>query len=253
VSRRGVEAREIVTASKYKVWAWGGPVGLGATGSVFVGMSAVAKKATSVEPYIVGNELVCNMIARALLLPCPPGALLQKNGDTYFCSLDFNTAGHALPPISPSTVVSALPELSWGVLLFDILIMNGDRHPQNISYNTTTGELTLFDHSHAFMTTGGDIDLRMANAKGQLMIGGHCLAAELNTWNGFDSWVARVKSLPDYYLEGAVEEGCAVGMPHAKKSAIYDFLRERRDGIDGIVTNNKAAFPKMPAGPKVTP
>jgi hypothetical protein len=44
-----------------------------------------------------------------------------------------------------------------------------------------------------------------------------------------------------------------VGITHAKKSAIYDFLRERRDGIDGIVTNNKASFPKMPAGPKVTP
>jgi hypothetical protein len=160
VSQCGGRGKRIVTASKYKVWAWGGPVGLGATGSVFVGMSAVAKMATPAAPYIVGNELVCNMIARALLLPCPPGALLQKNGDTYFCSLDFNTAGHALPPISPSTVVGALPELSWGVVLFDVLIMNADRHPQNISYNTTTGELTLFDHSHAFMTTGGDVDVR---------------------------------------------------------------------------------------------
>src|SRR5690348_5320474 len=63
----------VVTASRYKVWAWGGPVGLGVTGSVYVSMSAVAKKATPVEPYIVGNELVCNMVARALLLPCPPG------------------------------------------------------------------------------------------------------------------------------------------------------------------------------------
>jgi hypothetical protein len=210
-------------------------------------MSAVAKMATPATPYIVGNELVCNMVARALLLPCPPGALLQKNGDVYFCSLDFNTAGQALPPINPSAVVGSLPDLSWGAVLFDILVMNGDRHPQNISHNTATGELTLFDHSHAFMSPNGDIDQRIGNAKGQLMIGGHCLAAELNTWNGFAPWVARIKSIPDYYLEGAVEEGCAVGIPHAKKSTIYDFFRERRDGIEGIVTNNKAAFPKMPA------
>jgi hypothetical protein len=91
--------------------------------------------------------------------------------------------------------------------------MINDRHPQNISHNTQTGQLTIFDHSHAFMTPSGDIDQRLASAKGQLAIGGHCFAAELNTWNGFSFWVARIKSLPDYYLEGAVEAGCGAGIP----------------------------------------
>jgi hypothetical protein len=67
------------------------------------------------------------MIARALLLPCPPGALLEKNGDGYFCSLDFNTAGQALPPINPGVVASAFADLSWGILLFDVLVMNHDK------------------------------------------------------------------------------------------------------------------------------
>jgi hypothetical protein len=64
-------------------------VGQGATSSVHVGIAAIAKKATPASPHIVGNELVCNIFARGLLLPCPPGALLQKNGDAYFCSLNF--------------------------------------------------------------------------------------------------------------------------------------------------------------------
>jgi hypothetical protein len=233
-------------ASKYKVWAWGGSVGQGATGSVYVGMSAVAKKATAAEPHIVGNELVCNIIARMLLLPCPPGALLQRNGDVYFCSLDFNTAGQALPPITPSTVVGNLPELSWGITLFDALVMNGDRHPQNISYNTVTKEVTIFDHSHAFMR-GGDVDAILTANNGKLAFGAHCLAAELNTWNGFAAWIAKIKVLPDYCLEGAVDAGCKVGIPQGKKVAIYDFLRARRDSLDAIVTNNKVVFPKLPA------
>jgi hypothetical protein len=241
-------------ASKYKVWAWGAPLGQGATGSVYVGLSAVAKKATAGAPHIVGNELACNIIARMLLLPCPPGALLQKNGDVYFCSLDFNTAGHALPPIDPAVVVGELPELSWGVTLFDVLIMNSDRHRQNISFDTTTKEVTIFDHSHAFMTPNGDVDATLGANKGHLAIGGHCLAAELNTWNGFAAWIDKVKLLPDYCLEGAVDAACKIGIPQGKKVPIYDFLRARRDALDAIVTNNKASFPKLPAnGPEVRP
>jgi hypothetical protein len=239
-----------VPASKYKVWGWGASVGQGATSSVYVGMSAIAKKATAATPYIVGNELVCNIIARMLLLPCPPGALLQKNGDVYFCSLDFNTAGQALPPITPSTVVSDLPELSWGITLFDVLIMNSDRHRQNISYNAQTKEVTIFDHSHAFMKPGGDIDATLNGNKDKPALGGHCLAAELNTWNGFASWIEKIKILPNYCLEGAVDAGCKVGIPQGKKTTICDFMRARRDSIDTIITKNKAVFPKLPpAGP----
>ena len=212
-------------------------------------MSAVAKKATAAQPHIVGNELVCNIIARMLLLPCPPGALLEKNGEVYFCSLDFNMAGQALPPITPSAVVATLPALSWGITLFDVLVMNDDRHPQNISHNTQTNQVTIFDHSHAFMKPSGDIDGILNGNRNQPAIGGHCLAAELNTWNGFSTWTARVKALPDYCLEGAIEAGCEVGIPHGKKVTIYDFMRARRDGIDTIVRNNKAIFPKLPPHP----
>jgi hypothetical protein len=233
-------------ASKYKVWAWGAAVGQGATGSVYVGMSAIAKTSTPATPYVVANELVCSKIAQMLLLPCPPGALLEKNGDVYFCSLDFNAAGQALPPINPAAVVAALPELSWGVTLFDVFVMNTDRHPGNMSYNRQKNELTIFDHSHAFMRPNGDVDATLAANRGQLAIGGHCFAAELNTWNGFAAWTARIKAVPDYFLAGVINAGCKVGIAPGKEAAIYDFFRERRDTIDVIVTNNKAAFPKLP-------
>src|SRR5260221_101114 len=234
-------------ASKYKVWAWGAPVGVGATDSVHIGMAAIAKKSTPATPLIVGNELVCSMIARMALLPCPPGALLENNGDTYFCSLDFNTAGQALPPAPAAGVVAELPELLWGVILFDVLVMNPDRHAGNISYNRQTKELTIFDHSHAFLQANGDVDAILNANKDVPAIGGHCLAAEINTWNGFTTWTVRIKAMPDYYLEGAIEAGCKVGWPQAKKGVIYDFAKARRDSIDAIVTNNRGLFPKVPA------
>src|SRR4051812_26518567 len=121
-------------ATSYKVWAWGTPVGVGATNACFVGIAGVAKRSTPVDPLIVTNEVVCNALARLLLLPCPPGATLDKSGETYFFSLDFNLAGQALPPVDAAAIVANHPRLSWGIILFDSLIMNHDRHAQNIAY-----------------------------------------------------------------------------------------------------------------------
>jgi hypothetical protein len=210
-------------------------------------MAGIAKKSKANEPHIVGNELVCNMLARMLLLPCPPGALLENNGEVYFCSLDFNMAGQALPPAPAAIIVSEAPELSWGVTLFDILVMNPDRHPQNISYNLQTKDVTIFDHSHAFLTPNGDVDATLSNNKDKPSIGGHCLAAELNTWSGFKVWSGKIKSLPDFCIEGVIEAGCKAGIPHGKMNTIYDFMKQRRDTIDTVVTNNRGLFPKLPA------
>lgn len=162
----------------YKIWAMGSPVGLGVTNSVHVGIAGIAKKSSTAFPYIVANEIVCNRIAQALLLPCPPGALTQHNGDTYFFSLDFNLAGMALPPASPISVIAHDPELAWRIILFDILVMNGDRHSQNISFDRTTSTVQIYDHGHAFAGPTGDAEINLLAKSSQLAISNHCLAGE---------------------------------------------------------------------------
>jgi hypothetical protein len=178
---------------------------------------------------------------------------IDHNGETFFASLDFNVAGQALPPVDPVAVVAALPTMCWGVTLFDILIMNGDRHQGNVAFNTLTSELQIFDHSHAFMAPSGDVDVRMAQCVTTLAIGGHCLARELNTWHGFDDWINRISQLPDFCIEGAVQAGCEVGLPQARQVAISDFLKARRDGLGQLVASNVASFPRLPARPQAAP
>jgi hypothetical protein len=156
-------------ATSYKVWAWGPPVGIGATGACYVGVAGVANKATAAEPFIVANEIFCNSI------------------------LDFNLAGQALPPVTASTIVAAFPRLSWGIILFDMLVMNGDRHGQNIAHDTATQKVQIFDHSHAFLRPQGDIAATLAANDGNLGFGGHCLAQEIDTFDGFDIWNERIK------------------------------------------------------------
>jgi hypothetical protein len=104
-------------AAKYKVLAVGPQVAATATAPVYVTIAGVGKKALPGQPYIVANELVCSNIARALLLPCPPGALMESGDDTYFFSLDFNLAGQSLPSVTPATIVQDFPALSCGIIV----------------------------------------------------------------------------------------------------------------------------------------
>lgn len=235
-----------MSASTYKIWAVGNPVGNGISGSYHVGMASVGKKANANEPNIVINELLCNLIARALCLPCPPGALANNGGENYFCSLNFNLAGQALPPVSPSVLVSKFPELCWGIVLFDIFVMNPDRHANNLSYDQTTGAVQIFDHSRAFLPVKATIDSQIADNTGKLGFTCNCLKNELSSMNGFDFWVERIKLLPSYVIEEAVKEISDIGFPVDKVSLTVDFLKTRRDSIDGLVTSNIAEFPKLP-------
>jgi hypothetical protein len=166
-----------VPASKYKVFGVGSPVGEGASNSFHIGVAAIGKKAEANQPNVVINELFCSTMARCLFLPCPPGLLLENNGETYFCSLNFNLAGQALPPAPIPEVIAQRPELSWGITLFDVLVMNPDRHNKNLSFNRQTKDVQIFDHSHAFLQSNGSPDHVIANLKDQLAVGGHCLKA----------------------------------------------------------------------------
>ena len=102
---------------------------------------------------------------------------MEHGGERYFFSLDFNLAGAALPPIRPVEVCATIADLAWGIILFDVLVMNGDRHRENISYDKPSGRTAIFDHSHAFLGTHGDINTRLSSGKDTLQIGNHCLAA----------------------------------------------------------------------------
>jgi len=183
---------------------------MGATGSIHVGLAAIAKKSSAQEPFIVCNELVCSYLAKSALLPSPPGALIEEGGDPYFISLNFNLSGQALPPAPIDEILAEHPALSWGIILFDIWVMNSDRHRRNISYDTTTRKIQIFDHSHAFLSPSGDTAARLQACEDATAIGGHCLARRINHRNGLNDWVSKFQQVPDFYVEEVVEAAVEV-------------------------------------------
>ena len=233
-------------AAKYRVIAVGPQVAQTATAPVYVTIAGVGKKALPGQPYIVANELICSSVARALLLPCPPGALIESGNATYFFSLDFNLAGQALPPVSPATIVQSFPELSWGIIVFDALVMNSDRHTQNIAHDTSTDRVQIFDHSHALLGSTGDIEQMLKAQAPNLGIGGHCLASAVEKADGLAPWLEKVKQLPDYFIEGIVEAGCSCGIAPDRKDLLVSFMKDRRDNLASLFSANMVSFPKVP-------
>ena len=231
----------------YKAWGWGHPVGIGVTGAIHVGIAGIAKKATAHDTYTIVNEMVCSHLARALFLPCPPGALIEKSSEKYFFSLDFNMSGMALPPADAAAIVAAHPRLAWGIIAFDCLVMNKDRHSQNIAHDTMTNQVQIFDHSHAFLGPGnGDISTILAGRDGNLCIDCHCLAKEINDHDGRELWSQRIASLPDFFIEELVQATTEVGLPSDKKEDCVAFLKKRKIEVGSILSSNVASFPKLP-------
>ena len=109
-------------------------------------------------------------------MPIPPFALLRKGGEKgLFASLNFGN--ESVPDdADPHECVKADLELCTGVLLFDSLIANSDRHVGNIKVDRPTrpSEMFIFDHDHALfgVMPGGDELKRLVKLKDRLAITG---------------------------------------------------------------------------------
>ena len=230
----------------YRLHVRGNLAGGGVCDAIHVALAAIAKKASDGHEYIVANELFCNQIARFLQLPCPPGAIMEDDGDRYYTSLNFSLNGLTPPPARANQMAADIPELCWGIILFDALIMNTDRHRENLYYDARSQRSQIFDHTHAFAGCGGDVVQNFGNWREGLGIGGrHCLAEHISTIEGREGWLDKIRLLPDFYIESAINDACDVGLPIAHKNLYLDVVNYRRDNLRTIMEASVTAFPKL--------
>jgi hypothetical protein len=138
----------------YYAAAFKAPVGEGVSDTWEVDLKGYAKLNSDESPYCVANEYVAARLGQMVGLPVPPGGVIQgrtPSGGPAWVSLNFSPKGDRLPPIDPPTVYEALPELCAGVVVFDVLIANGDRHRKNLAFLPSKKRLEVFDHSHALL------------------------------------------------------------------------------------------------------
>ena len=240
----------------YRVVAFGHQLGIGVSGSYQITISAIAKSNGPWAPYCVPNELICSEIGRFLRLPIPPfGIVSAPNAPEpyWFASLDFNLTGNALPSIDPAECVERLPDLSAGLLLFDTLVANSDRHRGNVSVDLSIQppRMSIFDHSHALFgfEQGKGVE-HLTAVRDQLAVAGgpfaqenrHCLVDVIKTDDHFGKWWEWIKALPDFFIEEVCRAAVGLGIDASEADAAIDFLRYRRDNLHDIITRNKAEF-----------
>jgi len=240
----------------YRVISFDRQVNTGVTDTYQVTVSAVAKCNSPECPYYLPNEYACSELGRFLRLPIPPCALLFAPGEDatqWFASLDFNFLGSSLPPVEPQYVVEHLLDLASGLLIYDILIANCDRHAGNLSVDALTHprRLFIFDQSHAlFGPLANSAEQRFTELRDRLAVsagsrtGGspHCLLNLIPADTYFRKWIDRVREIPDYLIEELCQDCAELGATAAESVAAAAFLKHRRDHMNDMIRNHQAAF-----------
>jgi hypothetical protein len=240
---------------RYRITLLGLPLGSGVSESQIVSIPGVAKKNCPAAPYCVANEWVCGEIGRFLGLSVPPAGVFYppKGNDLLFASLDFNLTGGTLPPVNATKCAVVLPEESAGLLLFDILIANSDRHGRNFSvdYSSKPPKMNVFDHGHAmFGKDSGEGAARLARLRDRLAISAgsrtagnrHCLLDQVDTDVHFGRRIERIRQIPNYVIEDLCSELPGLGCTKPEAVAAEDFLKHRREKLSQIVEENKSQF-----------
>jgi len=239
----------------YRAISFGLQLG-GVAGSYQATISAVAKTNGPNVPYCIPNELICAELGRILGLPVPPAGIIHSSGglaNYWFASLDFNLTGNSLPPVDAQACIQQLPDLSTGLLLFDILIANCDRHPANFSVDFSQAQpcMSVFDHGHALFGYSAQHGVaRLRDLRDRLAVSGgshirgnrHCLLDNISTDIHMSKWLDRIRAIPTYFLEDLCQSASGLGINDAEAHEALDFLKHRRDTIKDIVHSHHHEF-----------
>jgi len=235
-----------VPASFYKVWAIGPPVDNGFMAPITIGVAGIAKRACPAWPFAVVNELICSCLSRAIILPGPPGFIIANDNVPHYVSMDFNLAGQQLPPVDPELLIELQPSFAAGVITFDIWVLNDDRHEENLSHFVSAQKVQAFDHAHCFFngTNRNAAHQYLEDNRGALGINGHCLLPFFDRIDLMLDWINRIERVPDFYIDEVVKSTVALGLPETEVGYCSEYLRHRRDALRGLITQNRASFPR---------
>lgn len=216
---------------------------------------SLGRENSDVSPYLIPNEWICANIGMFLRLPIPPFALMREGPGHkgMFASLKFGAGDVPPNDADPSICVTKMPDLCSGVLLFDILIANADRHRGNIKVDDPLNpkELDVFDHDRAlFGVEPNQGSQRLDRLTDRLGVSAgtqtgetrHCFLDELRTNKYFHKWLQRIATLPDWFLDDICRDIVGLGATREEADSALMFLKHRKRQLARIVQRHREKF-----------
>ena len=211
-------------------------------------------RATDKNPYLLINEWICSNIGWYLRLPIPPFALMRKGGSArFFASLDYGKPESQPEDMDPASLAREMAYEATGVVVFDALIANPDRHEQNIQVDNAQKptRIEVFDHDTALLGHNKNhgvyrlrnIGDRLGYSKGlQDYDNFHHVAKSLTTAEHFWPWCSRVSAIPHSFITSICDEATSFGALKEEATMAAEFLRYRSQDIWKIIGKNKRFF-----------
>lgn len=170
-----------------------------------------------------------------------------------FASLKFTGTDTDPDDSRPEVCVKLLPRLCTGILLFDILIANSDRHEGNVAVDDPDKptRIHVFDHDRAiFGIWDGDGRKRLRELHDRLGCSGgsktsgntHCFLKHLDTSEHFIEWIERIERIPKWFLRDICEEVIGCGIKASEARAAFEFLNLRRRGFRDLINSHRDKF-----------
>jgi hypothetical protein len=215
---------------------------------------SIGRECSVDSPYLIPNEWIAGNIAHFLRLPIPPFALVRNDPSRagMFASLRFGRKEMPPSDMRPGPCVKNDPDLCTGILLFDILVANGDRHRGTLKVDDPLDpkEFNIFDHDRALLyIEDGKGAKRLFDGTNALGVSRgsvaghseHCLLAALESSNYFDQWVDRIAAIPKWFIEDICHE-VNDWLKQDEMDAVVEFLNFRKQELRTIIKNHKNRF-----------
>ncbi|MCH8044518.1 MAG: hypothetical protein IID44_12440 [Planctomycetes bacterium] len=218
-------------------------------------IEAVVKWNHEYATYRVANELICGEIARYLRLPIPDFTISFSDqhieSKPLFSSLNFNYDRATFFKVEPEYLVKQLPRVATGILLFDILVANRDRHDKNLIVDNVVSprQVRIWDHDQALFGIPGDVET-LYNLRDHLGITGdnisggnrHCMLNAFQTLIHSDEWLYRIWNIPRWFIHDVCKAAVRLGLKRTEATAAKEFLVHRKNELSSIIGRHRHEF-----------
>ncbi len=185
------------------------------------------------SPYCIANEAICAELGRYIGLPIPPYAITRTFNNEFsdrdlVSFLDFNWGRRNPSPVEPDYCLQSLPQICAGIVVFDVLIANPDRHDENLAVDRTDTpkDMRVYDHDVALFGNVAGKGIQRLNEMqsrlgitGSTMTGGnrHVFLDSITTNEHFEPGLFELKRYHTVLLSGYVIEQKNSALPKKKR------------------------------------